>query len=87
MSSQYISLHLVAWGGGGGGVCSGGHWGAPGSGDGPPDPFTQTFNTSVLFIFISVKLTVVNLGVAGGQRWSGGWRRGFHRCRVAWFEI
>lgn len=41
-----------------------GSGGAPGRRDDPPDQFTQTFNAFVLFIFISVKLTLVNLGVA-----------------------
>lgn len=43
--------------------------GAPGRGDDPPDQFTQTFNASVLFILISVKLTIVNLGVTK-RKWS-----------------
>lgn len=47
-----------------------GSGGAPGSGDDPPDQFTQTFNASVLFLFISVKLTVVNLGWPKGS-WRG----------------
>lgn len=41
-----------------------------------PDQFTQTFNGSVLFIFISVKLTVVNPGAAVCVWWWWGGRRG-----------